>query len=150
MLMRVDPLREFDKLVEAALSDTRRSDMAALDAYRHGDEFVVQIDLPGVDPDAIDVTVERNQLTVTAERHRSWDDGDMVAAAERSHGRFTRQLFLGEGLDTDRISAAYEHGVLTLHIPVAEAAKPRKVEVTSASSAKAIETTGKEADESRG
>jgi HSP20 family protein len=114
----------------------------AMDAYRHGDTFVVHFDLPGVDPSSIDLTVEQNVLTVRAERR--WEEGeeDEVLVAERPQGSFSRQLFLGEGLDTEHIQATYENGVLTLSIPVAEQAKPRKVEIATASGgAQPIETS---------
>ena len=101
----------------------------AMDAYRHGDAFVVHFDLPGVDASSIDLTVEKNVLTVSAERNWQAGEGYQVVANERPQGRFSRQLFLGEGLDYDHITAGYDHGVLTVTIPVAEAAKPRKVEI---------------------
>jgi HSP20 family protein len=102
-----------------------------MDAYRRNGDFVVHFDLPGVDPDTIDLTVEKNVLTVTAERHFSRAEGDEITVSERPQGRFSRQLFLGESLDADGITANYDQGVLTLHIPIAEKAKPRKVEVSS-------------------
>lgn len=138
MLMRFDPMREFDRMFEQAWSQTRQASIP-MDAYRHGDSFVVNLDLPGVDPASIDVSVERNAVTVTAERHWQSVEGDQVVASERRHGTFTRQLFLGDGLDTDRIHASYENGVLTVTIPVAERAKPRRVEVASEPHREAIE-----------
>jgi len=86
--------------------------------------FVVRFDLPGVEPDRIELTIEKNVLTVSAERRGDRQDGDAVVAAERLQGSFSRQLFLGETLDPDHVEARYEQGVLTLTIPVAEAAKP--------------------------
>jgi HSP20 family protein len=138
MLMRFDPMREFDRMFEQAWSQTRQASIP-MDAYRHGDSFVVNLDLPGVDPDSIDVSVERNAVTVSAERHWQSVEGDQVVASERRHGTFTRQLFLGDGLDTDRIHASYENGVLTVTIPVAERAKPRRIEVASEPHREAIE-----------
>jgi HSP20 family protein len=138
MLMRFDPFREFDRLTEQVWAG--RAPMP-IDAYRRGDEFVVDIDLPGVDPDSIDLTVERNVLTVRAERTWERDETTEVLAAERPHGTFTRQMFLGEALDTDQIDAAYDKGVLTLRLPVAEHAKPRKVEISSRDSALQLEAT---------
>ncbi len=129
MLMRFDPFRELDRLTQATWGQNRPT--MAMDAYRRNGDFVVNFDLPGVDPATIDLTVEKNVLTVSAERGFSRSEGDEVVVAERPQGRFTRQLFLGDSLDTDNIQAGYEHGVLTLHIPVAEKAKPRKVEVTT-------------------
>jgi HSP20 family protein len=111
-----------------------------MDAYRRNGDFVVHFDVPGVDPASIDLTVEKNVLTVTAERHFPRQEGDEITVSERPQGRFNRQLFLGESLDPERISANYDHGVLTLHIPVAERAKPRKVEI-SAGTPEAVEVT---------
>ena len=129
MLMRFDPFRELDRLTQATWGQNRPT--MAMDAYRRNGDFVVNFDLPGVDPGTIDLTVEKNVLTVTAERSFARSEGDEVVVSERPQGRFTRQLFLGESLDADHIRASYDQGVLTLHIPVAEKAKPRKVEVTS-------------------
>ena len=131
MALRFDPFREFERTFDRLSTNAVRSPGMAMDAWRQGDRFFVRVDLPGVDPASIDVTVEKNVLTISAER--SWEraEGDAVLVAERAHGRFTRQLFLGEGLDAERIDAHYEHGVLTLTLPVAEAAKPRKVEITT-------------------
>ncbi|SDC31775.1 Hsp20/alpha crystallin family protein [Actinokineospora iranica] len=134
MLMRTDPFREFDRLAQQVFGHTQgtwsRPSAMPMDAYRAGDEFVVSFDLPGVDPDAIDLDVERNVLTVKAER-RPVDRGENVElqVAERPLGVFSRQLFLGESLDTENIKANYEQGVLTLRIPVAEQAKPRKIAI---------------------
>jgi HSP20 family protein len=100
-----------------------------MDAYRHGDKFFVHLDLPGVDPDSIDLTVEKNVLSVRAERSWRPAEGDEVVVSERPRGVFSRQLFLGDTLDTNRIEAGYDHGVLTITIPVAEQAKPRRVEI---------------------
>jgi HSP20 family protein len=138
MLMRTDPFRELDRLTQQFFGNAQggtwsRPTAMPMDAYRVGDEFVVAFDLPGVSPDAIEVDVERNVLTVTAER-RPTAEGEHVEmqVAERPLGVFTRQLFLGDTLDTENIAANYEAGVLTLRIPVAPQAKPRKIAVTSA------------------
>ena len=128
MLMRTDPFRELDRLAEALGTPTRPSAMP-LDAYRSGDSFLVQFDLPGVQADAIDLTVEKNVLTVHASRSRAAADAVEMIVAERPQGTFSRQLFLGETLDADHIEAEYANGVLTLRLPVAESAKPRKVSV---------------------
>jgi len=128
MLMRFDPFRDLDRITQQLWSGARPAAMP-MDAYRHGDQFVVHFDLPGVDPDSIDLTVGKNVLTVSAERNWQAAEGQQVVANERPQGKFSRQLFLGEGLDDDHIAAGYDHGVLTVTIPVAEAAKPRKVEV---------------------
>jgi HSP20 family protein len=131
MLMRFDPFRELDRLTQAPWGGSRP--VMPMDAYRRNGDFVVHFDLPGIDPGTIDLTVEKNVLTVTAERRFSKQEGDEVTVTERPQGRFSRQLFLGESLDSDRIKANYDQGVLTLHIPIAERAKPRKVEISSGS-----------------
>jgi HSP20 family protein len=142
MLMRFDPFRELDRLTAQALG-TQRTWAGALpmDAYRRGDRFYVHLDVPGVDPESVELTVERNVLTVRAERQWQPAEGDEVLVNERPRGSVTRQLFLGENLDTDRIDAAYEHGVLTVTIPVAETAKARRIEIGGGSGRKAVETT---------
>ena len=133
MLMRFDPFRDLDRLTQNLWNgDVRRLNGVPMDAYRKGGQFLVHFDVPGVDPNSIELTVEKNVLTVTAERTRHWgDDVDEVVVSERPVGSFSRQLFLGETLDAEHIEANCENGVLTLRIPVAEAAKPRKVEITS-------------------
>ena len=134
MLMRTDPFREFDRLAQQVLGSGQgtwsRPTAMPMDAYRRGEEFVVEFDLPGVDPDAIELSVERNVLTVRAERRpTNRDDSVEMQVSERTLGVFSRQLFLGDTLDTDHIAAAYESGVLTLTIPVAERAKPRSITI---------------------
>jgi HSP20 family protein len=139
MLMRFDPFRELDRLTQQAWGSGRPAAIP-MDAYRHGERFLVHFDLPGVEPSSIDLTVEENVLTVSAERNWQPGEGDEVVVSERPQGGFTRQLFLGEGLDAERIAADYDYGVLTLTIPVAERAKPRKVEIASGGKVQAIET----------
>jgi len=134
MLMRTDPFREFDRIAQQVLSTGQgtwsRPTAMPMDAYRHGEDFVVEFDLPGVTPDAIELSVERNVLTVRAERRPSLREEDVeMQVSERPLGVYSRQLFLGETLDTDRIAADYSAGVLTLRIPVAERAKPRTISV---------------------
>lgn len=145
MLMRFDPFRELDRMTEQLWRDAGRAvpPMVPMDAYRHGDQFVVHIDVPGVDPEAIDLTVEKNVLTVTARRERAFEEADEVLVAERPLGEFRRQLFLGDQLDTENIAADYDNGVLTLTLQVAEQAKPRKVEV-KASGQKELVGAGEE------
>lgn len=138
MLMRWDPFTELDRLTEGLWSGFRRP-AVPIDAYRSGDAFVVHFDLPGIDPSSIDLTVQNNVLTVRAER-QGRTEGD-VLISERPVGTFTRQLFLGDGLDTDKLSASYHNGVLTVTIPVAEEAKPRRIEITAGEAPKAIETS---------
>jgi HSP20 family protein len=131
MLMRTDPFRELDRLTQQVFgpASTRPSAMA-MDAYRSGDDFFVHFDLPGIDPETIELDVERNVLNVRAERRSPAPEGAEPLVAERPTGTFTRQLFLGDTLDTERIDASYEAGVLTLRIPVAEQAKPRRIHIT--------------------
>ena len=134
MLMRFDPFRDLDRLTQNLWggNDVRRLNGVPMDAYRKGSEFLVHFDVPGIDPSSIELTVEKNVLTVSAERTRHWgDDVEEVVVSERPVGRFSRQLFLGETLDSERIEASCDNGVLTLRIPVAEAAKPRKVEISA-------------------
>lgn len=129
MLLRTaDPFREFDRLTQQALGTTNRPAVMPMDAWREGDAFVLEFDLPGIDRESIDLDIERNVLTVRAERFAR--DGDReTLATERPRGLFSRQLVLGDNLDLERIEAAYVDGVLRLMIPVAERAKPRKIEV---------------------
>jgi HSP20 family protein len=131
MLMRTDPFRELDRLTQQVFGTPARPSAMPMDAYRKDDSFLVQFDLPGIDPESIDLTVERNVLTVHAERTRPSADEVEMLAAERPHGAFSRQLFLGDTLDVDAMQADYTDGVLTLRIPVAERAKPRKVAVNA-------------------
>jgi HSP20 family protein len=133
MLMRTDPFRELDRLAQQVFgSDGTLARPAAMpmDAWRDGDTFHVEFDLPGIDPGSIDLDVERNVVTVKAERPPRDENVEMISA-ERPRGMFSRQLILGENLDTDNITASYDSGVLTLLIPVAEQAKPRKIAITS-------------------
>ncbi|MGV9246685.1 Hsp20/alpha crystallin family protein [Streptomyces sp. NPDC003710] len=130
MLMRTDPFRELDRLTQQVLGSASRPAAMQMDAYRVGDEFVVHFDLPGVDPETIELDVERHVLNVRAERRPPTPEGAEMVVAERPAGTFTRQLFLGDTLDTERIDASYNAGVLTLRIPVAEEAKPRRIQIT--------------------
>jgi HSP20 family protein len=133
MLMRTDPFRDLDRLTQQVLGTQgtlARPAVMPMDAWRDGDSFVVELDLPGVEPDSIDLDVERNVLTVRAERPGRKDDDTELLAAERPRGVFSRQLILGDTLDTERVAASYDTGVLTLKIPVAEQAKPRKITIT--------------------
>jgi HSP20 family protein len=134
MLMRTDPFREFDRLAQQLLGTgtTSRPAVMPMDAWREGDTFVVEFDLPGVRPETLDIDVERNVLTIRAERPASNGDWEMLAA-ERPTGHFSRQLVLGDNLDLDHVEADYDAGVLKLTIPVAERAKPRKIEIGTSS-----------------
>ncbi len=129
MNLMFDPFRDFDRLAG------RGPRWMPMDLYRVGDDFVVDIDLPGVAPDSIDLDVDGNMLTVQAERTVAQPDGGKWLAQERPSGSYRRQLTLGDGLDVEAIAANYAHGVLTLRIPVAERAKPRKIEVQTSDAA---------------
>ena len=133
MLMRTDPFRELDRLTQQFFGTTgtsARPSVMPMDAWRDGDTFHVEFDLPGIDPSSIDLDVERNVVTVKADRPLRDENMEMISA-ERPRGVFSRQLVLGENLDTDAITASYDNGVLALLIPVAEQAKPRKIAITS-------------------
>jgi HSP20 family protein len=138
MLMRTDPFRELDRLTQQVWGSVARPSAMPMDAYRLGDEFIVHFDLPGVDPDSIDLEIEQNVLTVRAERPALAGEGAEMLVTERPTGTFTRQLFLGETLDTEHLEANYNAGVLILTIPVREAAKPRKLTITSSDSNKQL------------
>ncbi|MCW2757510.1 MAG: Hsp20 family protein [Nocardioidaceae bacterium] len=128
MLRSTDPFRDFDRLTQQLLGTTNRPAVMPMDAWREGDQFVLEFDLPGVSFETIDLDVERNVLTVRAERVRQNGDWEMLAS-ERPAGLFSRQLVLGDNLDLTAIDATYEGGTLRLTIPVAEQAKPRKIQV---------------------
>ncbi|MET8413453.1 Hsp20/alpha crystallin family protein [Streptomyces sp. NPDC005195] len=142
MLMRTDPFREMDRIVQQ-LSGTSgtwsKPSVMPMDAYREGDEYVIAFDLPGVSTEALDIDVERNMLTVKAERRPvAKADTVKVELSERPLGVFSRQVVLADSLDTERIEADYDAGVLTLRIPIAERAKPRKVSISCGSGRKEI------------
>ena len=130
MLMQTDPLRDLDRLTQQVFGTSARPVVMPMDAWREGDKFVVEFDVPGMNPDSLDLDVERNVITVRAERPRLDEDRQMIAA-ERTRGVFSRQVFLGDALDTARIDANYVDGVLRLTIPVAEQAKPRKIAIST-------------------
>ena len=137
MLLRTaDPFRDLDRLAGQILGTTNRPAVMPMDAWREGDVFQIEFDLPGVANESIDLDVERNVLTVRAERVPSNGDWEMLAS-ERPRGVFSRQLVLGDNLDLDRIEARYDAGVLRLTVPVAERAKARKIEVASRADAPA-------------
>jgi|SRR6516165_9724196 HSP20 family protein len=136
VLTSFDPFfRDLERFTEGV---TARKRVMPADAYRRGEEFVVNFDLPGIDPESVDITVEKNVLSVTAERQWRPEASDHVVLAERPFGRFSRQLYLSDNLATDRIEAHYDGGVLTLRIPVSEQSKPRKVQVTTGERSGAI------------
>lgn len=140
MLMRTDPFRELDRLTQQVLGTASRPAAMLMDAYRSGDNFYVHFDLPGIKAESINLTVEQNVLTVRAERAPVRAGGAEMIVAERPSGVFTRQVFLGETLDTDSIAADYSAGVLTLTIPVREQAKPRSIAITSSDEPQALTT----------
>ena len=134
MLLRTtDPFRDLDRLAQQLMGTTNRPVVMPMDAWREGERFVIEFDLPGVSPQTIDLDVERNVLTVSAERVARNGDWEMLAS-ERPRGRFSRQLVLGDNLDLDQVEATYDAGVLRLTVPVAEKAKPRKISITGTES----------------
>jgi HSP20 family protein len=138
MLMRTDPFRELDRLTQQLLGTAARPALMPIDAWRDGDTFHIEFDLPGVRADSIDLDVERNVLTVRADRPPR--DGNVeLIAAERPSGVFSRQLILGDNVNLDRISASYHDGVLSLEVPIAEKAKPRKIAVEASDGQRTIE-----------
>jgi HSP20 family protein len=140
MLLRFDPFRDLDRLTQQLWQQPLgRPSIMPMDAYREGDRLVVHLNLPGIEPESLDVTVDRNVLTVSAQRNWRPPEAQQVIAAERPTGSFQRQVYLSDGLDTERVEARYENGVLTVTIPVADEAKPRKIEISSGAEAKAIE-----------
>ncbi|GAA0517691.1 18 kDa antigen [Saccharopolyspora subtropica] len=133
MVLQFDPFRDFSRLANEVLSATRAPQAMPMDVYRLGDHYVIEFDLPGVDPDSLEVTTENNTLTVRAERKTPARGSEQrepsYLAAERPRGTFSRQLMMGEGVDMSGIAADYKDGVLTVTVPVAEEAKPRRIEV---------------------
>jgi HSP20 family protein len=130
-VLRFDPFQEFDRLSRQMLGGGRGPRSMPMEAYRRGDQFYVHLDLPGVNPDDLQLTVERNVVAVRAERRPFWQQGDDVLVDETPQGSFSRQLFLGDNLDAGHLEASYDQGILTLTIPVAEQAKPRRVEISA-------------------
>jgi HSP20 family protein len=138
MLMRTDPFRELDRFTQQVLGTAARPAVMPMDAWREGDEFFVEFDLPGINQDSLDLDIERNVVTVRAERPAVDPNREMLAT-ERPRGVFSRQLVLGENLDTDKIEASYHEGVLRLRIPVAEKAKPRTITIGRGNGHKALD-----------
>lgn len=153
MLMRTDPFRDFDRLTQQLFGTPARPAAMPIDAYRKDDEFVVEVDLPGVDASSIDLTVENSVLTIHAQRARSTSEDVELLVGERPYGTFSRQLFLSDNLDTDRIEASYVDGVLSLRLPVADRAKPRRISISAqderpaAIDARSEETNGTRSEE---
>jgi HSP20 family protein len=130
MLLRIDPAREVDRFGQTLLRDAR-ANFAPVDAFRKGDHYVVEIDLPGVEPESIDITAERNVLTIAAKRHVARNVAERAVIAERFDGTFRRSIYLGRELDSTKVDASYVNGVLKMEIPIAESSKPRKINVTT-------------------
>ncbi|AOT02446.1 Hsp20/alpha crystallin family protein [Arthrobacter sp. U41] len=129
-MLRTDPFRELDRLTQQVFGTAARPAAMPMDAWQEDGEFVVAFDLPGVNVDSVDLDIERNVLTVKAERRDPTQPNVELIAAERPRGVFSRQLILGDTLDTEKVKAHYSDGVLTLRIPVLEKAKPRKIEIS--------------------
>ena len=127
MLLRTDPFREFDRMTNRLFEG--EGPWMPVDAFRHGDVFTLQFDIPGVDPASIDVTVERNELKVEADRAPRWPEDAQLVMRERPTGRFIRRIFVSDNLDTDHLTADYENGVLMVRLPMREQAKPRRIGV---------------------
>ncbi len=142
MLLRSDPFREFDRMASQLFSDTRAPRAMPMDALRTEDRLHIAFDLPGVDPESIDLTVEKNALTVSAARSFNYTDADEVLVTERTQGAFSRQVFLGDGLDIDQLEAIYEDGVLHITVPVLESARPRRVPISVGSGGQQAITAG--------
>jgi HSP20 family protein len=142
-VLRFDPFQEFDRLSRQMLGAGRGPRSMPMEAYRRGDQFFIHLDLPGVVPDDMQLTVERNVVAVRAERRPLWQEGDEVLVDETPQGTFGRQLFLGDNLDAGRLEASFDQGILTLTIPVAEQAKPRRSQVSAKSRGpQPVETSG--------
>lgn len=131
MAMKFDPFRELDRMAGALLDPRQRLRLMPIDLYREGDHYIMNADLPGIDPGSVDVDVDGQLLTIRAERTVQTPEGTTWLTRERESGSFLRQLNLGQGIDIDGISAKYENGVLSVHIPVSERAKPRKIQVSA-------------------
>jgi HSP20 family protein len=130
-VMRFDPFRDFDRLTEQFFGGARGMRTIPMEAYRRGDQFFIHLDLPGINPDDVDLPLERNVISIRAEWRSPRQEGDQVLIDERPQGSFSRQLFLGDNLDAEKLSASYDMGVLTITIPVAEQAKPRRVQIAA-------------------
>jgi HSP20 family protein len=149
MLLQNSPFRDLDSVFDQLSGRTAGTSAMAMDAYRRGSDVWVHLDLPGMAADSLDISVERNVLTVTGERAWERQEGDRVYLNERRQGTFRRQVTLGEGLDADGIEADYTDGVLTLRVPVAEKAQPRKIQITGSGRAaiadESVEATASDA-----
>lgn len=133
-----DVLSQFDRLASSVFDASRAPRLMPVDLFRDGDQYVLSADLPGIDPESVDLDVDGQLLTIRAERHAPTGDQVKWLTHERPYGSYVRQFTLGDGLDAERITANYEHGVLSVIVPMAERAKPRKIAVTSASGRKQV------------
>jgi HSP20 family protein len=139
-----DPFRQMDRLTNQLMSGTRTPMGMPMDVWQADDGYHVALDLPGIDPGSVDITCERNMLTIRAERRAEYEQAQSVVVAERPQGSFTRQLQIGEALDTGKVRASYDNGVLHLLIPVAEAAQPRRIEVQRGGGERSVDLTGQQ------
>lgn len=144
-----DPIRQMDRLTNQLLSGTRTPASLPMDVWRAGQEFHVALDLPGVDPSSVDITMERGVVTIQADRQQQYRQDDQVLLAERPQGEFTRQLMLGDGVDQENLQADYRDGVLYLTIPVAEQAQPRRIQVGHSQSSALEGSSGQGSSENR-
>jgi HSP20 family protein len=139
MATRFDPFRELDRVAGALFENRSGLRLMPMDLYRNGDHYVLNADLPGIDPGSVDIDVDGQLLAIRAERTMHGPDGVKWLTREREGGSFLRQLNLGQGIDIDGISAHYENGVLSVTIPVSEKAKPRKIEVATSKASSTVE-----------
>ena len=146
MAMSFDPFSQLDRIAQSVFDTSHQPRVMPVDLFREGDKYLLNADLPGVDPGSIDVSVEGNQLTVSAERSVPQLENAEWSVSERPYGAYTRQLVLGRSLDTDRLEASYHDGVLTISIPVAEKARARKIQVTRADAPATVEARTIEAE----
>ncbi|MCU1625797.1 MAG: heat shock protein Hsp20 [Pseudonocardia sp.] len=128
-LMRSDPFAGFDRLTQQMMGARQGPRPIPMAAFRRGDQVLAYFDLPGINPEDVEITIERNVTTIRAERRPAYQEGDEVIVDERPYGTFSRQVFLGDSLDLDKMTADYAHGELRLTIPVSEKAKPRRIEL---------------------
>lgn len=137
-----DPFRSLDRLASQLLSGARTPMAMPMDVWQSGDGYHVALDLPGVDPGSVEITSERNVLTIRAERRPGYGENDKVLVAERPHGQYTRQLQVSDALDTGNVAADYQNGVLNLTIPVSQAAQPRRIDVRQGGQQQTVSVSG--------
>jgi len=137
--LRFDPFRELDRMASEMMGAARAPRLMPMDAYRHGENYVLRFDLPGIDSERMEIVAENSTLTIRAERRSDAPDGAEFVVAERPSGAYSRQIMLGDGLDVDAVTAEYRDGVLVVTIPVAEQAKPRRIEIGRDGGSRTIE-----------